>query len=343
MQQGRRHYMTFTKPQQKSYLERIGYTGEIKVADAKTLIDIVERHIFTFPFETTNIHNRNFDQKPKTRADLTPERIFRKLVTEKRGGICYELNMLLQGMLQDFGFDVMPLSTYSIGPNRKPRSEDGPKHAAAIVSIGNDKYLIDSAFGFRGMLSPLLLEEGEVDQFGEKFRIIKSDEYEYEYQGRYKNEWVSCYGFDIKLASRADYTAQNIRQTNPLDPNSYYQARFVCTLPVKLKSGQVERRRIVNEEFSIDIAYETKTSKKIKSQAEFHQLLKEHFGIDLKGAYIRHHPIDMLCHKENINPPTVLHHYNTRQRHKYLEFAKKHTDGQIEYDRSLRSKKKIRV
>ena len=84
------------------YLSRIGYLGP-RDATAATLRALHERHLLSVPFENLDIH--------LGREIVTDEqRIVDKVVAERRGGFCYELNGAFAALLRALGFDVTMLS-----------------------------------------------------------------------------------------------------------------------------------------------------------------------------------------------------------------------------------------
>lgn len=71
--------------------------------DIDTFKRIHKQHLLNIPFENLNI----FDNK---RIEFDIEKMWVKIVEQKRGGICYELNGLLFHLLKYIGFDVKYIS-----------------------------------------------------------------------------------------------------------------------------------------------------------------------------------------------------------------------------------------
>ena len=67
-----------------AYLQRINYVGET-TPTLDTLKALHHAQLYTIPFE-------NFDIQLGRGIDLSPGAIFEKLVHQKRGGYCFELN-----------------------------------------------------------------------------------------------------------------------------------------------------------------------------------------------------------------------------------------------------------
>ncbi|PGS57871.1 arylamine N-acetyltransferase, partial [Bacillus cereus] len=77
-----------------------------------------------------------------------------KLLLNKRGGLCYELNSLLYYFLSDCGFDVYRVAgtVYDLSGN-KWKPDDG--HVIIILKHENQKYIIDGGFASHLPLHPV--------------------------------------------------------------------------------------------------------------------------------------------------------------------------------------------
>ena len=84
------------------YLSRFGWTGGT-AADARTLRGLQVAHLEHVPFENLDIHlGRSIV--------LDEARFYAKVVGERRGGFCYELNGLFAWLLRELGYRVSLLS-----------------------------------------------------------------------------------------------------------------------------------------------------------------------------------------------------------------------------------------
>src|SRR6478735_4721885 len=80
----------------KKYLERIGFTHEALI-NAETLVRIHEQHVLQIPFGCASIHF-------KRKLSLTPDELFKKIITNRQDGFCYELNYIFHLLLTELGF-----------------------------------------------------------------------------------------------------------------------------------------------------------------------------------------------------------------------------------------------
>ncbi|XP_042202081.1 arylamine N-acetyltransferase, pineal gland isozyme NAT-3-like [Callorhinchus milii] len=91
-----------------AYLERICFVGSTAPSVA-SLRALHRAHVLSVPFETLSIHCG----EPIT---LDLEKIYRKIVKERRGGFCYENNGLFSWLLRQLGFQVTLCSARVLSP-----------------------------------------------------------------------------------------------------------------------------------------------------------------------------------------------------------------------------------
>src|ERR1700722_7100901 len=85
-----------------AYLDRIAYAGS-REPSANTLRALHRAHMLAVPFENLDIHIG--------RPIVCDEAgFFHKLIDERRGGFCYELNGAFAASLRTLGFEVTLLS-----------------------------------------------------------------------------------------------------------------------------------------------------------------------------------------------------------------------------------------
>src|SRR5207302_11148630 len=87
----------------EAYLKRMNYRGPL-APTAATLRELHKAHLLSIPFE-------NLDNHLGRKIVLDEERVVHKIVDERRGGICYELNGAFCALLRAMGFDVSMLSS----------------------------------------------------------------------------------------------------------------------------------------------------------------------------------------------------------------------------------------
>ncbi len=128
---------------------RIGFAAPRKPT-LEVLRSIHRAHLLSIPYENLDIHLG----RPLT---LDPDDAFRRLVTERRGGWCYEMNGLLGRVLTTLGFNV---SLVCGAVQREARGDSTiGNHAVLLVRIGEHTFIADAGLG-DGFLEPLTLRSG---------------------------------------------------------------------------------------------------------------------------------------------------------------------------------------
>src|SRR3990172_4815095 len=138
-----------------AYLERIGYSGSLQPVHA-VLESIHLAHATRIPFENLDIL-----LKRPIRLDLAC--LQAKLVTGRRGGYCFEQNLLFSAVLQRLGFSVTQLAARVLYRSRRklPRT-----HILLLVEVEGATWLADVGFGLEGLLLPVPFASGrETRQF----------------------------------------------------------------------------------------------------------------------------------------------------------------------------------
>lgn len=238
----------------EEYLRRIGYDGARKPA-IDVLRALHERHLCSVPFENLDIH-----WKRTIVPDL--ERILAKIVHERRGGFCYELNGAFGALLQALGFEVAMLS----GRVVTPEGGFGPPfdHMALMVRVEDGtRWLADVGFGDSFLLPLALDERGPQRDPAGVFRIEDGDEWQMLVQRG--EAWFPEYRFTLEpqpLEAFAEMCAW--QQTSP---QSSFTKRRICTLPtewgrltitdgrvITTRGGVREERAVADGEWERELA-----------------------------------------------------------------------------------------
>ena len=140
-----------------AYLARIGYQGSIEPT-LSVLRDLQRCHLYSVPFENLDIH-----LGVPIRLDLGD--IYKKIVKQRRGGFCYELNGVYFELLRSLGFNASRVSARVF--DREKGFGQEFDHLAIIVHLGKEAYLTDVGFG-RFAMHPLQirLDENQMDDAG---------------------------------------------------------------------------------------------------------------------------------------------------------------------------------
>lgn len=187
------------------YFARLGYRGS-REATLRTLRDLHRAHLLAIPFENLDIHLG-------VTLTLDPEAMFAKLVDERRGGWCFEMNGVFGRALETLGFEVRYLSG-AVGRARHGWRAQG-NHLVLLVVLERP-WIVDVGFG-HGFLTPLPLEPGSYSQGFFDYRVSRDGP-----RWRIDRPAVGHDdGFDFTLTPRRleDFAAQNHElQTVPTSP-----------------------------------------------------------------------------------------------------------------------------
>ncbi len=164
-----------------AYLERIGLDGRPSIEQ------LHRAHLTSIPFE-------NLDPHQGLPVSLDAADLERKLVTERRGGYCFEQNLLLKAALEALGAEVdMFLARTRLGA--KPGVARPRSHLVLRVRENGSSWHADVGFGARGVLEPIPFGPGPTqEQSGWSFRVVE-DGSELVLQRLAGDEWVDVYGF----------------------------------------------------------------------------------------------------------------------------------------------------
>lgn len=193
------------------YLRRIGYTGGV-APSPETLVALHRAHLLSIPYENLDIHRGKA-------LSLDLDAIYEKIVTQHRGGWCYEMNGLLAWALRELGFDVTLLASHVVPEHQG----DGAEGTHLILKVDLDRpYLADAGFG-NGFLEPIPLEAGEYRQDYFVYRLEPTAVGWF-----FTNHAYGGPGFDFTLTPRTmDYFAAPCQQLQT-SPESGFVRATVC-------------------------------------------------------------------------------------------------------------------
>lgn len=246
----------------KKYLNRIGAEQISSVPNLENLKYLQRQHLLNIPFENLDIHWK----KP---IELNGESLYQKIVENKRGGFCYELNGLFFELLQKMSYECKRISArVSDGKGNFGQEFD---HLAIITSIEGDDYLVDVGFGdFTAEPIKFVLNEEQTDENG-TFLIRRFDENYFEIVKKSAESFISQYIFTLKKRDISEFEKMCLfHQTSP---DSHFTHNKVCSL--MLDGG---RKTLTDKKF-IKTKADQKKEVAINTSAEFKAILEKEFGI----------------------------------------------------------------
>ena len=243
----------------EQYLERINYNGNTTVKYS-TLQALHKAHMFNVPFENLDISLGN-------KFTLSISFLFQKIILERRGGFCYELNHAFFVLLSSLGFNVKLLSARVFDGSAYGKAFD---HMLLLVEIQEDKMIADVGFGdsFR---KPLLLNGKPVKHREASYKIERKNDEHTLFQKKENLDWHPQYIFYSKAHSIDAF--KEMCEYHQTSSESNFTRKSVCSIATK--NG---RKTISNGRF-IETINDFRDEYTINNEAEYRQILKQHFQI----------------------------------------------------------------
>lgn len=250
------------------YLQRIGYSGTLN-SSFGTLVQIVARHAGSIPFE-------NIDAFLGRRVSLDPEAVFDKLVTQRRGGWCFEQNLLLGEALRELGFDVTDLGARVVW-GRTADAVAARTHRALLVRVSGRAWLADVGFGGMTMAGLIDMDiEGPQQVVRDSFRLSRVGQ-DFLVSARVRAEWLPMYRFDLHPQLPVDFEAANFQLVH--DPASHFTQGMVASRIVESGRHALRGRELAFHTFEGET-----TRRELGSAAELVATLRGEMGIVIDEA-----------------------------------------------------------
>lgn len=192
-----------------AYLQRIGFDEEDPYPDLDTLRRLHHAHVMTVPFE-------NVDVVLGRGVDIDLESIQDKLVRRRRGGYCYEHNLLFAAVLERIGYEV---TRYAARVVMGTDTVNARSHMASRVSHYGTELLVDVGFGPDGLTEPIPFTDWAVaEQDGRMYRV-RFDGDETVLSDRRGVRWFPLYRLGSEPQHQIDFVVANhYVSTHPRSP-----------------------------------------------------------------------------------------------------------------------------
>ena len=244
-----------------AYLARVGLAGSPSPAE------LHRAHVTSIPFE-------NLDPQRGVAVSLASEDLQRKLVTQRRGGYCFEQNLLFKHALEALGAEVeLMLARVTYGApagTRRPRS-----HLVLRVRAGGETWHADVGFGRGTLLEPLPFGPGSAAvQSGWPFRVVEDGD-ELVLQSVEEADWVELYRFVPEPVPLIDLETSNwFTSTHPRSP-------FVTGLIVSIQDGHGKRSALSNWDAQLALTEQTPAATSVTAVApeSVPEVLASRFGL----------------------------------------------------------------
>ncbi|MGM1062115.1 arylamine N-acetyltransferase family protein [Saccharothrix sp. Mg75] len=193
-----------------------------------------------------------------------------KLVRRRRGGWCFEQNLLFAAVLDRLGHRVTGMAARVL----LGRSGDIPRtHAVLRV---DDRWLVDVGFGGGGLLTPVPLVPGVVERQGDwEFRLDHRDGV-WTLNSAQGGEWVALYDFTEDPRTPADYEV--LSHYLATHPKSAFLGRLV------VQRTDERARHALSDRTLTEARPDGSVVKRELTPDELDAALREDFGLELPTA-----------------------------------------------------------
>jgi len=241
-----------------AYFERIGYEGSPR-PDERTLFSLQEAHLASIPYE-------NLDLQLGEEKLLDESRFEERLVGQKRGGWCFEMNGLFSMALRQIGFGVDRLGGWMA---RDLLGDGGAGHHMVLAVDLARRFIADVGLG-DGPFRPFPLEPRRWSEAGFEYAVERT-----------ADGWWRLCNHEHGLAPSFDF------QETPRELGWYQSASTALqTTPESpfLGLAMVFRRdparaRALRDTTFIEIEGSDKSERRIASRDEYARLLDELVGL----------------------------------------------------------------
>ncbi|AEI62450.1 arylamine N-acetyltransferase family protein [Corallococcus macrosporus] len=243
------------------YLERIG------VGPEPSLAGLHRAHLEAVPFENLDIHL-------KRPIRLDTDAFFQKVVVQRRGGFCYELNGLFARLLTALGHRVTLLSAGVATDSGTPPFGPDFDHLALQVEDGQGRWLADVGFG-ECFTEPLRLDTHDVQvRAGRAYRLSPEGD-DLVLWSEKPAGWKPEYRLSLVPRQLADF--EGMCRYHQTSPDSIFTQRRLCT------RATPDGRVTIKEGTLVLTRGGARTEQPLADEAALRRALAEHCGVILPG------------------------------------------------------------
>jgi arylamine N-acetyltransferase len=271
-----------------AYLQRIGLSGAWEgrrpPAGLATLARIAAAHGQAIAYE-------NLDKFTGRELHLDPASLIAKIVRSRRGGGCYEQNLLLRGVLDALGYTTTLLSGRVLW-NRPGDAPMTPRtHMLLRVDLPEGPHIVDAGFGIR-LTGVLALESDAEQPTPHGLLRLRPDGPAFVLEARLGVRWVALYRFDLAESYMADFTMSNFY--NAHHPDSLIAGGLLIGRADTDRRYALSGRRSTGVRLAVHHIEGPTERHALESPAAICRALEEQFLIDLSGLPDLDHALTKL-------------------------------------------------
>jgi arylamine N-acetyltransferase len=256
---------TFNAMDIAAYFERIGLVYNPAERPGSGLLRRLQfAHVTSAPYE-------NADIVRGIPLSLNVDDLYKKIVTNRRGGYCFELNGLFRQLLREVGFNVK--AEYFARFLRGEKEIPMRRHRVIRVEADGRDLIADVGIGNVAPRYPLLLEEGIIqEQFGETYRFRRDDFLGWVLTELHKGSWRDVFSFTEEPQLGVDFEATSFFCER--HPSSPFNKEWMFS--IKTENG---RKTLDGKIFKVFVGDEPVEIKEIDEE-EIPSVMKDVFGIE---------------------------------------------------------------
>nr|WP_315024566.1 arylamine N-acetyltransferase [uncultured Aminipila sp.] len=258
-----------SEKQMESYLSRLGVNKMAPTVENLKKLQTI--HISKIPYENLSI----LMGEP---ISLNGSDLFHKIIKNKRGGYCFEVNGLYNFFLKALGYKV---TTYNCRFIFEHKDVQIRRHRILKVDFSNVSYITDVSFRneFPRCAMKFICDEVQSDGIS-KYKFTKDSYYGYVmWQKRTGKDWTRIFGFDESPQSEIDFFLPNYYcETHPESPFITCAHMSIC--PINQHITIEGRTLVISEKDNI------LEKQMLKTKDEFMYVCKEYFNIDINDKMI---------------------------------------------------------
>ena len=245
------------------YLERIGMRCEDVSHTYEFLKQLQQNHICFVPYENLDILNEKS-------IDLSEQALFEKIVTNHRGGYCFELGGAVAMLLRSLGFETKCyLGRFLRGEKDIPVR----RHRVVVTACEGKRYVVEVGIGIEAPRAPLLLEEGVEQECSNGSFCFSRDNF---------LGWVLCEKADGEWKPYYSFTEEEQLDIDFIQPSFYCEKHpaspFNKSPMVAIKTPD-GRRAINDRDYKIFQNGELIHIEENVTDARLYEILERDFGI----------------------------------------------------------------
>ena len=254
-----------TKQQISDYLRRIGVSAPIE--NTMVQLDKLQlAHLQSVPFENLDIGLGN-------EILLNKFDIFNKVIYQKRGGFCYELNYCFYLLLVSLGFNVSLISGRVFNGSQYGEEFD---HLLLLVELDDKRVIADVGFGDSSLKTVMLNGTVSHDCYA-RYRITQDNADYYLQKSDLTEGWQPQYKFTLTARRLNDFS--DMARYHQSAPESPFTQRSTCTIATPEGRLTISNHKLIKTQNNV------KSEQVIKTANQYCTKLDTLFGITLTDGH----------------------------------------------------------